>query len=112
MAEELAKPFFIARSIPLSAITEGKGISADARESFERVSLQEQYRKNPVDEVRDYSGRGLSSGLGKMKVVGNRDSKRYHLPGMKYYDKVEAYHRVEFASEEEAIQSGYHKGPK
>ena len=47
-----------------------------------------------------------------MKVVGNRDSKRYHLPGMKYYDKVEAYHRVEFDSEEEAIQSGYHKGPK
>ena len=45
----------------------------------------------------------------KMKIIGNRDSRRYHLPGMKYYDKVLAYHRVEFDSEEEAMQAGYHK---
>ena len=45
----------------------------------------------------------------KVKVIGNRDSKRYHLPGMKYYDKVLAYHRVEFGSEEEALRAGYHK---
>lgn len=46
------------------------------------------------------------------KVVGNRDSKRYHLPGMKYYNEVKAYHRVIFNSEEEAIKAGYHKGSK
>lgn len=45
----------------------------------------------------------------KEKVIGNRDSKRYHLPGMKYYHKVKAYHRVEFDSEEEAIKAGYNK---
>lgn len=45
----------------------------------------------------------------KGKAIGNRDSKRYHLPGMKYYDKVLAYHRVEFDSEEEALRAGYHK---
>jgi hypothetical protein len=45
----------------------------------------------------------------KGKVIGNRDSKRYHLPGMKYYDKVLSYHRVEFDSEKEAIEAGYHK---
>jgi len=45
----------------------------------------------------------------KIKVIGNRDSKRYHLPGMKYYQLVEAYHRVEFSSEDEAIKAGYHK---
>jgi len=45
----------------------------------------------------------------KGKVIGNRDSKRYHLPGMKYYDKVLPYHRVEFSSEEEALRAGYHK---
>jgi len=45
----------------------------------------------------------------KIKVIGNSDSKRYHLPGMKYYKKVKAYHRVVFDSEEEAIQAGYHK---
>jgi tetratricopeptide (TPR) repeat protein len=44
-----------------------------------------------------------------VKVVGNRDSKRYHLPGMEFYDKVKEYHRVTFNSEEEAIKAGYHK---
>ena len=47
-----------------------------------------------------------------IKVIANRDSKRYHLPGMKYYDQVEAYHRVEFASEEEAVAAGYRKAPR
>ena len=43
------------------------------------------------------------------RVIGNRDTKRYHLPGMKYYDKVKAYHRVIFQSEREAINAGYAK---
>jgi cytoskeletal protein RodZ len=45
----------------------------------------------------------------KVKVIGNRDSKSYHLPGMKYYHKVLVYHRVEFDSERQAIRAGYHK---
>ena len=48
----------------------------------------------------------------KTKVIGNSDSKRYHLPGMKYYDSVKAYHRVEFDSEEDAIKAGYSKAPQ
>ncbi|MHB8907748.1 MAG: helix-turn-helix domain-containing protein [Syntrophales bacterium] len=43
------------------------------------------------------------------KVIGNRDSKRYHLPGMKYYDLVKEYHRVFFQSEGDAIRAGYRK---
>jgi hypothetical protein len=50
--------------------------------------------------------------LMSVKVIGNRDSKRYHLPGMKYYDLVKTYHRVVFQSEKEAIQAGYHKAPR
>jgi cytoskeletal protein RodZ len=46
---------------------------------------------------------------GKAKVIGNRDSNRYHLPGMKYYNKVKSYHRVIFNSETEAIKAGYSK---
>jgi cytoskeletal protein RodZ len=46
---------------------------------------------------------------GKAKVIGNRDSKRYHLPGMEYYNKVKLYHRVIFNSETEAIKAGYSK---
>jgi len=45
----------------------------------------------------------------KVKVIGNKDSKRYHLPGMKFYNAVEAYHRVEFDSEADAIKAGYYK---
>ncbi len=48
----------------------------------------------------------------KIKVIGNSDSLRYHLPGMKYYSAVKAYHRVEFDSEEAAIRAGYHKAPR
>lgn len=44
-----------------------------------------------------------------VKVIGNSDSKRYHLPGMKYYEQVKAYHRVVFRSEKEAINAGYRK---
>jgi len=44
-----------------------------------------------------------------VRVVGNRDSKRYHLPGMRYYNSVKAYHRVIFQSEQEALRAGYVK---
>ncbi len=47
-----------------------------------------------------------------VKVIGNSDSRRYHLPGMKYYDQVQAYHRVVFDSEQGAIEAGYHKAPR
>lgn len=47
-----------------------------------------------------------------IKVIGNSDSKRYHLPGMKYYDAVKAFHRVEFNSEADAIKAGYKKAPQ
>jgi hypothetical protein len=48
----------------------------------------------------------------KTKVIGNSDSKIYHLPGMKYYNAVKAYHRVEFDSETDAIKAGYGKAPR
>ena len=48
----------------------------------------------------------------KTKVIGNSDSKKYHLPGMKYYNAVKAYHRVEFDSEADAIKAGYNKAPQ
>jgi len=42
-------------------------------------------------------------------VIGNKDSKRYHLPGMPYYNKVKKFHRIYFDSEEQAIAQGYYK---
>ncbi len=42
-------------------------------------------------------------------VIGNKTSKRYHLPGMPFYNKVKKYHRILFQSEQEAIDKGYYK---
>jgi len=46
-----------------------------------------------------------------VRVIGNRDSRCYYLPGMKGYHAVAARHRVGFSSEEEAIAAGYRKAP-
>jgi cytoskeletal protein RodZ len=53
--------------------------------------------------------RNVPRSPGKAKIIGNRDSKRYHLPGMKYYDKIKSYHRIIFNSEAEAVKAGYSK---
>ena len=111
-AKELPKQVLMSPILPLLSETGAKRISVDPRESFERASLQTLFERNPANGAKDYFAGPLSLALEKMKVVGNRDSRRYHLPGMKYYDQVRAYHRVEFDSEEEAIRAGYHKAPK
>ncbi len=43
------------------------------------------------------------------KIVADRDSRVYYLPGMKDYQRVKEFHRVEFASEEAAVRAGYRK---
>jgi hypothetical protein len=48
----------------------------------------------------------------KNRVVANSKSKLYHLPGMKYYDKIPSDRRVIFTSEEAAQQAGYRKSAK
>jgi hypothetical protein len=48
----------------------------------------------------------------KYPVVANSDSKRYHLPGMKYYNEISSHHRVTFPTEEAARQAGYQKAPR
>ena len=58
--------------------------------------------------IRDGGGKPAPPPTGG-RVVGNRDSKRYHLSGMKYYDRVKPYHRVIFQSEREALRAGYVK---
>jgi len=48
----------------------------------------------------------------KAHVVANTKSRRYHLPGMKYYNKVQSDYRVVFTSEEAAQKAGYRKASK
>ena len=65
----------------------------------------------PVPEVKPNPAPAQEAAQ-KTKVIGNSDSKKYHLPGMKYYNSVKAYHRVEFDSEADAIKAGYNKAPQ
>jgi len=69
----------------------------------ENTAVKDQTPKTPPVAVK------AEASPSTMIVVGNKDSKRYHLPGMPYYDKVEKYHRVNFRSEQEAINNGYYK---
>lgn len=45
----------------------------------------------------------------KKVVIGNKETKRYHLFGMPYYNKVKKNHRIYFKSERQAIAHGYYK---
>jgi cytoskeletal protein RodZ len=93
-------------------------ISVSPSTSAQEKSNSDNIRKEPlVQNVPTWTSVSQStsaqeknnSGNKGVKVIGNSDSKRYHLPGMKYYDKVKASHRVIFHSEEEAIKAGYYK---
>lgn len=44
------------------------------------------------------------------RIIGNKKSKIYHLPGQVNYGKVKEESQIYFTSEEEAIRSGYRKG--
>lgn len=43
------------------------------------------------------------------QIIGNKNSRIYHLPGGGSYNKVSAENRVYFATEEEAQKAGYRK---
>lgn len=43
------------------------------------------------------------------QIIGNKNSKIYHLPGGSSYNKVSAENRVYFTTEEEAQKAGYRK---
>ncbi|MDD5169168.1 MAG: helix-turn-helix domain-containing protein [Syntrophales bacterium] len=88
---------------------EVSAIPAPARE------IKQEVRPEPIAPAQENipriaaSQENISSAQKNGKVVGNSDTKRYHLPGMKFYNKIREHHRVVFQSEKEAIHAGYHK---
>ena len=88
------------------------------RERISPPPAAPEQRSSPPSRVAQRDARGPRPGAVEANgppppkvvgVIGNRDTKRYHLPGMKYYDLVKAYHRVVFQSEREAIRAGYRR---
>lgn len=43
------------------------------------------------------------------KIIGNKNSMIYHIPGGAFYDRISAQNRIYFNSEQEAQKAGYRK---
>jgi hypothetical protein len=43
------------------------------------------------------------------KIIGNKNSKIYHMPGGASYDKISEMNRIYFSSEADAQKAGYRK---
>ncbi len=68
------------------------------------VSADKAAKNKDKNTIKEDSSTGKST-----VIIANSDSKRYHLPGMPFYNKVKKHHRVVFNSESEAINAGYYK---
>lgn len=75
--------------------------------------VEKEAPESKIQEASPLQGKQEPATMKKpVKVQASKTSKLYHLPGMRYYDKVFDYHRIEFDSEEEAIEAGYRKAPR
>jgi len=88
-----------------------------SKKLIDKIFIHNLPRSKPAEK----SSRALSSMSEKLKdeepkkvttngpVYGNTDTKRYHLPGMPFYNKIKKHHRIVFQTEQEAIDKGYYK---
>ena len=94
------------------------------KRGYARVTAPSYFRC--YDEFRNYEQEAMAAGRGIWttkiksiqlpsekieKIIGNRKSKVYHLPGQARYE-VEEENQVYFDSEEEAIRAGYRKAKR
>jgi hypothetical protein len=96
--------------VALAAYNAGENAVIKHNNNIPPYKETEAYVQRVLDHLNSY--RQIGQSIKQGKVICNRDSKRYHLPGMKYYHLVETHRRVEFSSEDEAIKAGYHKAPR
>jgi deoxyribonuclease-1 len=50
---------------------------------------------------------GQANGLSDAKIIGNKNSKVYHLPGCSSYGRVSEKNQIKFESAAEAEEAGY-----
>jgi len=95
------------------------------KEGYARVTAPSHFRY--YDEFHNYEQEARAAGVGIWstksktlqvpsevygKIIGNKQSKIYHLPGQASYHRIEEENRVYFNSEEEAIRTGYRKAKR
>jgi LPS-assembly protein len=79
--------------------------------AFVNVALPANIQKTEAAETISFPSAVVASEAPSSQkiVVGDKDTKRYYLPGMPYYDKAKEYQRVYFDSEQQATNHGYYK---
>ncbi|MBW1796517.1 MAG: thermonuclease family protein [Deltaproteobacteria bacterium] len=95
------------------------------KEGYARVIAPSRFRY--YEEFRSYEQEAMAASLGiwsgktktlqapsevSGKVVGNKGSKIYHLPGQASYGQIKEENRVYFDTEEEAVRAGYRKAKR
>lgn len=101
-------------NVPMPSVTSEKTGNSPERSSHEPS------RSVVAVPLERHTGiKGLSSQAssaqrvpGKVKVIGNRKSKLYHMPGMKHYHRVRSPNRIVFNSEAEARKAGFRRAPE
>jgi cytoskeletal protein RodZ len=102
------------RQKPIESIEDKQNVGTKISSAVElpqhdQNQVKESSRTADMPKRNTLSDAASSSSMKKVRVVGNSDSKRYHLPGMKYFDKIKSHHKVVFHSEAEAVKAGYSK---
>lgn len=85
------------------------------------------FRLRYYEEFRSYEQEAMAAGRGiwsvetkalqvpsevSGKIIGNKGSKIYHLPGQASYGRIKRQNRVYFDTEEEAVKAGYRKAKR
>lgn len=91
---------------PIKSAFAGAGAAGASKESDRLPQVKSD---SGVKTARSKEPEKVNPSASSMVVVGNTTSKRYHLPGMPFYNRVKKYHRILFKSEQEAVDKGYYK---
>jgi micrococcal nuclease len=95
------------------------------KQGYARVIAPSRFRY--YEEFRNYEQEAMAAGLGiwsvktktlqvpsevSGKIIGNKRSKIYHLPGQASYGRIKGENRVYFDTEDEALKAGYRKAKR
>ena len=89
-----------------SVKSDKKNESLHGEAGFEKLNSEE--NTNDID-VRSQLTEQHSEDEKYGKIRANADSKVYHMPGQRYYDKISADNLINFETEQDAVKAGFRK---
>ena len=89
-----------------SVKSDKKNESLHGEAGFEKLNSEE--NMNDID-VRSQLTEQHSEDEKYGKIRANADSKVYHMPGQRYYDRISADNLINFETEQDAVKAGFRK---